>query len=301
MNKLIGAILLTTTAILWGISFLFTKAAVVNVTPSIIAFLRFAIALIILLPFKVKSGKKLEKKEKLYSMIAGACGVTLYFLFENNALKITSASEVSLIVSTAPILTLLFYDIKSKRFDMSEYLGAFFALIGIGFVIFNGFFSIASSFLGNILALLSACTWVFYTFYFEKIHNKFIAANFELIKWGTIFLIPFCIFDLVRGEKVNINSDVIWSILFLGVLCSALGYIMWGNGIKLFGGKTANLWIYTIPIFTFIAEIFVFKTKPGIFFLIGCLFVFAGIIIVFKRESVKRKNRIEIERDIKSP
>lgn len=301
MNKLIGAILLTTTAMLWGISFLFTKAAVVNVPPSIIAFLRFSIALLIILPFKKKSGKKLDKKEKFYSMIAGACGVTLYFLFENNALKITSASEVSLIVSTAPILTLLFYDIKSKKFDFSEYVGAFFALIGIGFVIFNGFFSITSSFIGNILALLSACSWVFYTFYFEKIHNNFSAANFEFIKWGTIFLIPFCIFDLMSGEKVNINSSVIVSILFLGVLCSALGYTMWNNGIKLFGGKTANLWIYTIPIFTFIAEIFLFKTKPGIFFLIGCIFVFAGIIIVFKRESSKRKNRIKLEKDIKIP
>jgi len=299
MNRVAGIFLLTITSILWGISFLFTKATVENLPPSLVAFLRFAIAMVVLLPFKIKSGKKLVKKEKIYSMIAGGAGVTLYFLFENNALKFTSASEVSLIVSTAPIVTLLFYDIVNRKFDPSEYFGGFFALVGICFVIFNGLFSMTSSFWGNILAFFSACSWVLYTYYFEKIHGKFIVANYELIKWGTIFLIPFCVFDLLTGKTINFNHEVIFNLLFLGVPCSALGYVFWGNGIRLFGGKTTNLWIYTIPVFTFIAEIMVFGNKPGLLFYIGCLFVFSGIVIVFRKEL--KKSRLELADKTKNP
>ena len=36
---------------------------------------------------------------------------------------------------------------------------------------------------------------------------------------------------------------------------SALGYIMWNKGIDLWGGKAATLWVYTIPVFTVIADI----------------------------------------------
>ncbi|WP_052286174.1 DMT family transporter [Methanococcoides burtonii] len=101
-----GIIYMLTTVILWGVSFIGTKALLNYLDPATIGFLRFLIVTILL---SVICRKKTDytRKELQYVMIAGFLGITSFYMFENVALTYTTATNASLIGATVPVFFLL--------------------------------------------------------------------------------------------------------------------------------------------------------------------------------------------------
>lgn len=284
-RKFIGTLLLATTSIMWGVSYLFTKVAVNDIPPMTLALFRFIIAYLILFPAARKSKVKLMGKAHFYAAMSGLSGIMLYFFFENNGLKFTSPSDASLIVSSAPILTMIVFDIWKKKFDLLEYLGSAVAFLGIFFVIYGGQFSEGSSVKGNILAFGAAASWAVYTYFFEKISSGSIKATTETILWGMLFIAPLSLLEIFSGKyQLVFSSSAISGILYLGIFASAVGYFMWGEGIRLWGGKAATLWVYTIPIFTVLSDILFFRNIPSIYFYVGAALAAIGMIITAARQ-----------------
>jgi drug/metabolite transporter (DMT)-like permease len=217
--------------------------------------------------------------------MAGFFGITAYFFFENYGLSLTNAADASLIVSTAPILTILLYDILLKKFDYLEYLGGGTAFIGLILIIYSGSFTQGASVTGNLLSFGAALSWAAYTYFYEKIRNSSIWTTLEVILWGLVFSLPFSLFEtLILKKPVSFSSGAVIGIIYLGLFASALGYILWNRGINLWGGKAATLWVYTIPIFTALADIVFLRNFPSWLFYIGAGFIASGMIIVVLRE-----------------
>ncbi len=47
--------------------------------------------------------------------IAGAVGITVYFYFENNGIKYTSASAASLIIASIPVFSVIIESLLYKK------------------------------------------------------------------------------------------------------------------------------------------------------------------------------------------
>ena len=88
----------------WGATFVSTKVRIANsLTPAEIFLLRFAMAYLCILPL---SGRRLWAsgwRDEMTLAVAVITGGSLYFLTENSALVLTLASNVALLVATAPI------------------------------------------------------------------------------------------------------------------------------------------------------------------------------------------------------
>ena len=90
MNERIrGHALACMTILIWGTTFISTKVLLRDFTPLQILFTRFMIGYLALWAVCPKLTKIRRKKEELYFLAAGLCGVTLYFLMENIALTYT--------------------------------------------------------------------------------------------------------------------------------------------------------------------------------------------------------------------
>ena len=111
----------------WGATFVSTKVLIANsLTPAEIFLLRFAMAYICIWPL---SGRRLWAsgwRDELTLSVAGITGGSLYFLTENMALEYAPASNVSLIVCTAPVWTAvvmsLFY--RGERMSRRQIAGS---------------------------------------------------------------------------------------------------------------------------------------------------------------------------------
>ena len=272
-----GLVILAATAMIWGGSYIFTKVAVESLPPMLLASIRFGVAIVILFPLSARKRGSFGTVSHRNAALAGLFGITFYFLFENYGLTMTNASDASLIVSTAPLLTIILY--------LFEYIGGFIAFSGLFVIIYSGSFSEGSSVFGNLLSFGAAVSWAAYTFFYEKIHNSSIWTTLEVMLWGLLFSVPFAITEVfVFKRSVEFSRSAIFGVLFLSILASALGYILWNKGIALWGGKAATLWVYTIPLFTIVADIALLKNSPSLLFFIGSILIGLGMVVVIIRE-----------------
>ena len=161
-RRSLGLVILATTAVIWGGSYIFTKVAVSSLPPMLLAFLRFAIAVVILFPISLNKRGSFNTVDHKNAALAGLSGITFYFFFENYGLTMTNAADASLIVSTAPILTILLYDLIRKKYDLFEYLGGLVAFSGLSVIIYSGRFADGSSVTGNLFSFGAAVSWTAY-------------------------------------------------------------------------------------------------------------------------------------------
>lgn len=126
----------------WGTTFVSTKILLTRLSPVQIMLLRYLIAYAALLVIHPKFHRPEGLRQELCCIAAALCGSTLYFLAENTALSYTQASNVSLLISAAPILTSVVAHLftRDERLTRHAFYGFFLAMAGIFLVVFNGRF-----------------------------------------------------------------------------------------------------------------------------------------------------------------
>jgi drug/metabolite transporter (DMT)-like permease len=269
--------------IFWGASFVATKFVVNVFEPFPAALYRFLIALFVLLPFTKK--KKIANINAFWS---GFWGITMYFVFENTALRYTSPTNAAVIVSSVPLLYVLFTHVFHKvKTNKYHYLGSVLAFLGVALVILNGRMMKLNP-LGDILAFGAAISWVFYTHYVVRIKDVVgIDQTFSITFWGVVTLVPF---SLLQNMQAKFEIKSVSSLIYLGIVCSALGYLLWNKSIEVIGDRKTTNFIYFIPLVTVISEFVLMKSKPTIYNILGVTMLILGLYI-FERGEEYGKER----------
>ncbi|ABR30330.1 membrane protein [Thermosipho melanesiensis] len=275
---------LTLVVFFWGLSFIATSVVVKEMSPLVAAFLRFLIALSVL--FVVPKKRKISLFN-IHKIMAGFWGITMYFVAENFSLRFTTPTNAAMIVSTAPIWYVLFTQlVHKKRTHLFQYFASIVAIFGVGLVILNGRLYLDVNPIGDLLAFGAAFSWVFYTHHILKLSDHAsITAVFEITFWGVITLIPFTLIEFFFfNAKINYSINIIFGLLYLGILCSAIGYIMWNKSIETLGDRTTTNAVYVIPIITAIFESIIFRRLPTFLLISGIILVVIGLYIFEKHE-----------------
>ncbi|AMW33746.2 Permease of the drug/metabolite transporter (DMT) superfamily [Fervidobacterium changbaicum] len=268
--------------IFWGASFVATKFVVNVFEPFPAALYRFLIALVVLLPFTKK-----RKIGDINAFWSGFWGITMYFVFENTALRYTSPTNAAVIVSSVPLLYVLFTHLIHKvETTKYHYVGSVLAFLGVALVILNGRLMKLNP-IGDILAFGAAVSWVFYTHYVVRIKDvSGIDQTFSITFWGVVTLIPFAFF---QDMKVTFEVKSALSLIYLGVVCSALGYLLWNKSIEIIGDRRTTNFIYFIPIVTVISEFVLMKSEPTIYNILGVTMLVLGLYIFERGEEYGKK------------
>jgi drug/metabolite transporter (DMT)-like permease len=282
----IGNLMTLLTMIIWGTTYISTKILLQNLQPLEILFYRFVIAYFVLMLIYPKFKKVNSFKEELVFISAGATGVTLYYLIENVALKYTLASNVGLFSAMAPILTAILsnFFIEHETFAKKLIYGFIISIAGIFLVIFNGNFILKLNPLGDLLAILAAVTWSIYSIILKKLNNKYkynyIYITRKIFFYGVIFMMP-----LLFLFKINLNLDkliipsVLFNILFLSLVASALCFITWNIGVSFIGAIKASNYIYIVPLITTVTSVIILKEQVTKIVLLGAILILLGLYI----------------------
>ena len=275
-NKIISYVLLILAVIIWGFSFLSIKVSLVALPPVTLALVTFIIASLVLFLFlKVKKVKlKFQFKDLPIFLAAGFSGITIYFFFENNAIKLTTASNASLIVTIVPILTIIGERIVFKTpLTKIKIFSVIISIIGVYFVV--DYNTGSSNLIGNLLMIGACISWLVYSLITKPLFKRY--SQLEIVFYqtiiGTIGFIPFIFFEKPNLEALN--TTIILNLLFLGIFCSAICYYFYVYAMKQIGIGVSSLFINLIPIITVIASFFILNERISIIQMIG------GALIVF--------------------
>ena len=295
----LGHISAILTVLIWGTTFITTKVLLSHFTPIEILFFRFSlgfIALLLIYPHKLVLTDK--KQEKLF-MLAGLCGVTLYFLFENIALTYSFASNIGVIVSISPFITgiLTHFFLKQEKLKLSFFLGFFVSITGVALISFNGSTVLKLNPIGDILAVLAAATWSIYSIVTKKISDyqyNTIQVTRRIFFYGLIFMLPaLFFFDFHIGIDRFKEPLLLFNILFLGFGASAVCFVTWNLSLKLLGVLKTSVYIYAVPVITVAFSAFILKEKITSIAMVGTFLTLAGLFISENRINIKKGEKNE--------
>lgn len=295
----LGHISAILTVLIWGTTFISTKVLLTHFTPIEILFFRFSlgfVALLLIYPHKLILVDK--KQEKLF-MLAGLCGVTLYFLFENIALTYSFASNIGVIVSISPFITgiLTHFFLKQEKLKLSFFLGFLVSITGVALISFNGSTVLKLNPIGDILAVLAAATWSVYSIVTKKISDyqyNTIQVTRRIFFYGLIFMLPaLFFFDFHVGIERFRNPLILFNILFLGFGASAVCFVTWNLSLKLLGVLKTSVYIYAVPVITVAFSAFILKEEITPIAMAGTFLTLAGLFISENRINVKKGEKNE--------
>lgn len=271
------------TAAIWGTTFVSTKVLISHgITPAQIFFCRFLLAYVgiwFVCPRKIFAAKP---KDELLMAAAGLTGGSLYFLAENTALGITLASNVSLIICTAPLLTafLSFLILGTGSPTLRFMAGVLTALAGVALVVFNGSFVLELNPLGDFLTLAAALMWAWYSVVMKLLESKYSPSFItrKVFFYGLLTILPFVLFSADRPDFALLqDATVVSNLLFLGLVASLLCYLMWNTAIKQIGIVRATNYIYMTPVVTMATSAIAIGEKITPIAIAGCVLILLGV------------------------
>lgn len=284
-------LLALTIVVIWGTTFVSTKMLLLSgLGPSEILIYRFILAYtgicLCSRPFTLFA---INPKDELYCLLAGLLGGTLYFITENTALEYTMISNVALICSISPLLTILIQGFisRGKTTDKNIFIGSVIAFIGVGAVIFNSKFVFDLNPIGDILCFFSALSWALYTLVTKYLSTRY-SALFIVRKtffYGMVTLIPF----LLTQEALTFSSDTlfqfdVWSrLLFLGIVASFLCFMLWNVCMRKLNTLILTNYIYLCPVVSIITSNLILGESINIIIIIGVVLVVAGMYFAGKK------------------
>lgn len=273
------------TVIVWGTTFVSTKILIgYGLSPVEIFLYRFVLAYIGIWFFCPRTLFANSKKDELLCAAAGLTGGALYFVFENTALGITLASNVSLIVCTSPIftalLTFLFY--KKEPLRPRLITGSLVALVGMALVVFNGSFILQINPLGDMLTVLAALSWAFYGIILKQLNGRYstLFITRKVFFYGIITMLPFSLMDSTTfTPSLLINPVIASNLIFLGLIASLLCFIAWNSAVKELGVVQTSNYIYFVPLVTLLTSAIVIDEHITIVALFGSVFILLGVYV----------------------
>lgn len=273
------------TILVWGTTYISTKVLLTGFSPIEILFTRFIIGLLVLFLLQPHILKFQGLKTELMFALCGLSGITCYYLLENIALTMTQASNVGVIICTAPFFTALFawFVWRDKApLRLTFFIGFIIAMAGIAMISFSGG-TVTLSAKGDFLALLAAIAWSVYSIIL-RILGKQDFSTIQLTRrfffYGILFMIP-AMFFLPFHPDVSLLSQpkYLLNLLFLGFIASAVCFVSWNRAVRILGAVTTSIYIYLTPVVTIITSMIILHEKLTAMEWVGVCLTMAGLVI----------------------
>lgn len=273
----------------WGISFVNTKVLLDNdFTPVEVYVFRCIIAYALLMAFSWRRIFSITLQHELLFMLCGICGGSVYFVTENAALLYTSATNVSLITSTPPLINallvvLLYKDEKPTR---GFIIGSLIAMVGVTLVILGSSgdqeaeTGSPNGLLGDGLSLMAAVCWSIYALLLRKLQAFYsaIMVTRKTFFYGFITALPFLLLEPSHITMETFTRTEVWvNLLILALFASSLAFVIWAWVIARIGAVKAGNYLYFQPIVTLIFGYIVLHQETSIVGLAGCVLTILGV------------------------
>ena len=290
MNKMFSSkfwihFLAAVVVLIWGCTFINSKVLLNHgMEAHEIYALRFLFAYVCILFISPRKLWAESWQDELRMFVLGITGGTLYFITENEAVRIGYVNNVSFIVCTAPMVTTLLalIFIKEVKATRNLVVGTILATLGVGFVIFNGHFVLNLNPLGDMLALCACLCWAIYSILLKNVSEKYSAVFItrKVFFYGLVTVLPVFIFSPWHFSLNSFMRPVVWgNLLFLGFVASFMCFVLWSWVSKQLGALVASNYIYLNPISTVVfSAIFLGETMTPMAF-IGSSMILFGVYL----------------------
>jgi drug/metabolite transporter (DMT)-like permease len=275
--------------VLWGVSFVATKAALREVSPVTLIFTRFALGVAVLfLILKLRREPLIPPRDTwLMLAVMGFVGIFVHQMVQAHGLTLTTAVRTGWLIGLTPIWSAVLAAVfLGERFGPRKLFGLFLGTVGALVLIAKGDLSSGvltlPSTRGDLLILASTVNWAIYTILGRKTLQRLgsARATFATMFAGWALLIPFFVYQVGWQEYRGLSSTSVIAIVFLGVGCSGLGYLFWYAALERIEASQVAAFLYLEPLVTLVAAVALLGESVAVSTILGGVLVLVGVLIV---------------------
>lgn len=288
----------------WGAAPPIFKYALTDIPPFTLAFIRFFVAGIILLPFVMPHVKKITRKQLIQIVAGGLWGVSLNVGFLFVGLQYAPSINVHIISSLGPlVLYFLSIWLLKEKPHIQIVKGMLISLCGVAIIVFAplikaGYdieqtYSISSQLLGNVFFIVAMIGGVMISIHTKRVIDKVDTLTITGVQFfvGALTFLPFMWHELLDWSFAELTPPSWIGIIYGVIFSSVLAYWLHNYALKRMSAQEIGVYGYMMPVVAVLVAIPLLGEYPDAFFIVGSLFVFIGMFISERHPHLKKMHK----------
>ena len=286
-QKVLALMLLLFTCVAWGGSYVSIQICLGAMGPVYLPFFRYLLSAVLLFVVLKAKGTslKLEKSDWMKVTLTALFSITVYFYFENSAIKQIGANEAAILVAMLPVVALIGNRIFLKQKLLPRnIISAVISIVGIYFVI--GGVQFGENKVGYFYVFLSNLSWSAYLINTKPLLKKYegLVLTFYQCLIGSLAFVPALPTDYFYFDKIDIG--IILHFLFLALVCSAVCTVCYTFAIKHCGVGISALCLNFIPVATFVFSVLILREVMRPIQMVGAFIAISGLLLMKEDQAI---------------
>jgi drug/metabolite transporter (DMT)-like permease len=289
-------LLLCITTLFWAGNAIVGRLAAGQIPPITLAFLRWFVAFLIILPFAWKhlGADWGAIRARLGTMIMlSITGIGAFTSLQYWSLEHTTALNTLLLQSAGPLFVAVWSLILlGVRLTLAQAVGIVVSLTGVLVILLHGDLTTLANIefnKGDIIFTVALVIFGLYLVLLLKrpvIHGlSFAAFTFGC---GSACLIPFLIREFALRPAMQLNTANLLTLFYVAVFPSTLAYLCFNRGVQLIGANRAAPFFHMVPVFGAVMAMVFLGERPHVFHVIGFALVLTGVFLASRKASAPR-------------
>jgi len=286
-------VLLSIAALCWAGNAIVGRLAAGHIPPVTLAFLRWWLGFLIILPMAWKYLKRdwgAIRANLGLMVFLSLTGVAAFNTLQYWALEHTQALNTLLLQSAGPLFvagwSLILFGI---RLTLAQAIGIGVSLTGVLVILLHGDLTAITAIdfnKGDLIFTVALLIFGLYSVMSSKrpaIHDlSFVAFTFGC---GFAVLIPVLIPELIFRPAMKFDIPNLLSTLYVAVFPSTIAYLCYNRSVHLIGANRAAPFFHVVPVFGTAMAIVFLGERPQIFHFIGFALVLTGVFVASRKPS----------------
>lgn len=279
--------------ILWGSLYVVSSVVLKYMPTFMVMFFRFLIAFCALLVIvKVRSRKwkdgrneqgkktKIDAGGRKYILILGVFGYAVSVGVQLLGTKYAGASMASLINALNPVtISLMAVPILGEKLTGNKIVGILLAVFGVYLILGGGG---TVNIPGILLSLVSVLGWSLVSVVTREGLEEYepLVITRDAIGVAAVCELVFALAEhAITHQSVTVNAAVVFGLLFLGIFCTGLTYILWNEGLATLPASNCSALYPIQPLTSTVLGVLLFHEAVGMNFIAGAVCIVVGVLL----------------------
>jgi len=283
---LVAALMAMTAVLCWAGNYILGRAIRAEVPPVGLAFWRWVLASLILLPVALRASNdswKAAKEGWLPLALLGLFGAAMFQSFSYLGLARTEALNALLILTLNPIFVMICATfILGDRVRPIQVFGIVLSFLGAAFLICRGSLDVLTNLsfnFGDLWILAAVVAWGFYsiTLKFKPMNVPPMMVIFFTAVIGALVLLPFYIFETTQMMPLQLTWTTLGAVAYTGIIASIVAFWGFNGAVARIGPAKATTFLHLMPVIGSVLAVFFLGESFAFYHIIGFPIVLLGV------------------------
>jgi drug/metabolite transporter (DMT)-like permease len=289
-------LLLCITALCWAGNAIVGRLAAGHIPPVTLAFLRWSLAFLIILPFTWKHLKRdwgAIRRHLGIMVLLSITGIGAFNTLQYWSLEYTQALNTLLLQSAGPLFVAVWSLILlGVRLTLAQACGIVLSLTGVLVILLHGDLTTLKNIefnKGDIIFTVALAIFGLYSVLSLKRPQisglSFVGFTFGC---GAACLIPLLIRELLTRPVMQLDGANLLTLFYVAVFPSTLAYLCFNRGVQLIGANRAAPFFHVVPVFGSAMAMVFLGERPQLFHIVGFALVLSGVFVASRKPAKGR-------------